>query len=135
MRRTRAAAVVITLAPCLLALNGCGLGVVGDVFGEREPVIYVRNDTTSTFYAGATDYADGEAALGEDIEPRAWAGVTWAGCKTSWLVLRKRENPTSQEVARFELTLCSGDDVIVAPDYGITIECRERIHVMSEPDC
>ena len=136
MRRSRTTAVVMCLAPCLLALNGCGLGAIGDVFGEREPVIYVRNDTTSTFYAGATDYADGEVVLGEDVTTGGWGGVGWAGCKTSWLVLRKRKNLNSKELARHEVTLCSGDEVIVGPDYGVTIKCRERNQtIRSEPEC
>lgn len=134
MRRSRATAVAIRLAPCLLLLIGCGL--VGDIFGEREPVIYVRNDTTSTFYVGATDYADGDAVLSNDVTAGDWDGVGWGGCKTSWLVLRKRQDLNSKELARHELTLCSGDKVIVGPDYEVTVECRERNQtVRSEPEC
>ena len=134
MRRSEATAVAISLAPCLIVLNGCGL--IGDIFGEREPVLYVRNDTASTFYVGATDYADGDARPGNVVTAGDWGGVGWGGCKTSWLVLRKGQNLNSEELARHELTLCSGDKVIVGHDYGVTIECRERNQTgRSEPEC
>ena len=134
MRRSRASAFVGGLALGSLVLNGCGL--VGDVFGEREPVIHVRNDTTNSLYAGATDYADGDAARASDVPIAGWSGVTWGGCKTSWLVLRRGLSLTSEEFARHELTLCSGDKVTVGPDYEVTVECRERNQtVRSEPDC
>lgn len=133
MKRSRATVVAVSLAPCLLLVNACGL--IGDIFGERDPVLYVRNDTADTFYVGSTDYADGDAAIASDVPTGDWGGVGWGECKTAWLVLRKGQNVNSEELARHELTLCAGDKVVVGSDYGVIIECRERNQVRSEPEC
>ena len=134
MRHPRVGALAVGLTLGLTSLNGCGL--VGDVLGERDPVIYVHNDTTGSLYAGATAYADGDAALASDVPIGGSSGVTWGECTTAWLVLRKGLSVTSEELARHELTLCPGDTVLVGPDYEVTVDCRERDQtVRSEPEC
>lgn len=127
-RRMRAIAGV---AGTVFLLSACG---IGNVLGDRVSVIYVKNDTSAPMYAGATEQDEGPG-FGSEIAPGRSREVIWTTCKTAWLVLSESDDPSAVELARHEITLCPGDDVMVNPEYELTIECGERSLSTREAEC
>ena len=118
-------------AATALLLSACG---IGNVFGDHESVVYVRNHPPTPLYAGATDYDDGPG-FGDDVPPTRTTEVIWSSCKSAWLVLRESDAPSAVELAREELTLCPGDTVTVNPGHELTVECGEESLGTRETDC
>ena len=122
MRRRYRLAGAACMGASVLVLGGCE--ELAGTFGDHPAALYVQNNTSARFYAGPTFDADATLlGRGAAIDPGQTGEVSWDGCKTRWLVLRKSSRPSSVEFKRHEVTLCMGDTVTVDGDYGLSVEC------------